>query len=67
MAKYELTVRKTEFSEGKLIIESDEEPNFIQYDEFVRLNMDKINFTKSSGDHWRVTHVNDTQVMKEVK
>ena len=66
MPQFELKIRLSEFSEGSIIMENDEFPSFIDYDEYVRQNIDKIKFVPTDK-HWRITEVEGVKVKKEEK
>ena len=59
-----LTVRLTEFADGEITIKSKYEPNFLQVEEYVRRNFDKIQFDDADQAHWRVSHINGVKTMK---
>ena len=66
MPTFELRVRLSEFSNGVISMESEEFPSFIEYDEFVRQNIDKIKFVPTDK-HWRVVEVEGVSTKGEEK
>ena len=56
MTKWKIIVRKATFEEAITFMEQDHEPNFVEYDEHVRVHFDELHFMPSAT-HWRVREV----------